>query len=256
MKLNHQVVGSGPPLLILHGLLGSLDNWLPVAQQLAPHFQVFRLDLRNHGRSPQATEFNYEVMTADLAEFIRDQNLNSVHLLGHSMGGKVAMRFAQRHPDAVTKLVVVDMSPREYPPRYDGLLDALLALDLSMFRHRSEVDMALAAAVPDKAIRQFLLKNLGRDAAGALNWKANLAAIRANYHRVRAALPTIPAYRGPTLFVRGGKSDYIRDEDLVLIRQRFPPAIVQTIVGAGHWVHAEAPDEFLRVTTKFLLAEA
>jgi pimeloyl-ACP methyl ester carboxylesterase len=252
MKLNHQVVGSGPPLLILHGLLGSLDNWMPVAQELAAHFQVFRLDLRNHGRSPHAAEFNYEVMAADLAEFIRDQNLSSVHLLGHSMGGKVAMRFAQLHPDAVTKLVVVDMSPREYPPRYDGLLDAMLALDLSTFRHRSEVDVALAAAVPDKTIRQFLLKNLDRDAAGLLFWKPNLAAIRANYHRVREALPTTPPFPGPTLFVRGGVSDYISSADFGLIHQMFPNAEMQTIASAGHWVHAEAPAEFPRIVSRFL----
>jgi pimeloyl-ACP methyl ester carboxylesterase len=144
------------------------------------------------------------------------------------------------------------MSPREYPPRYDGLLDAMLALDLSTFRHRSEVDVALAAAVPDKTIRQFLLKNLDRDAAGLLFWKPNLAAIRANYHRVREALPTTPPFPGPTLFVRGGVSDYISSADFGLIHQMFPNAEMQTIASAGHWVHAEAPAEFPRIVSRFL----
>jgi esterase len=256
MKLHFRGSGHGPPLLILHGLLGSLDNWMPPAQQLAAHFQVFLLDLRNHGRSPHATEFNYGVMAEDIAEFIRDQNLGPVNLLGHSLGGKVAMRFAQLHPDTVTKLVVVDMAPREYPPRYDGILDAMHALDLSVFRHRAEVDAALAAAAPEKLIRQFLLKNLGRDPTGALEWKPNIAAICANYSQIRQALPTSNQFRGATLFVRGGKSDYIRAEDFALIRQIFPQAQTQTIVAAGHWVHAETPEEFLRIVREFFLQKS
>jgi esterase len=251
MKLNFRVSGEGPPLLILHGLLGSLDNWMPPAQQLAAHFQVFLIDLRNHGRSPHAAEFNYGVMAEDVAGFIRDQNLGPVNLLGHSMGGKLAMRFAQLHPDAVTKLVVVDMAPREYPPRYDGILAAMHALDLRAFRHRAEVDAALAAVAPEKPIRQFLLKNLGRDTTGALEWKPNIAAICANYSQIRQALPTSNQFHGATLFVRGGKSDYIRTEDFDLIRLIFPQAQLQTIVAAGHWVHAEAPKEFLHTVRGF-----
>ena len=255
MKLAYRILGNGPPLLILHGLLGSGDNWIPHATLLAVNFSVFTIDLRNHGRSPHAAEFDYDVMAADLAAFIRDQGLGPVNLLGHSMGGKAAMRFAQLHPDSVQKLVVVDMSPREYAPRYADILDAMHALDLSRFQQRAEVDAALMAAAPDKNIRQFLLKNIGRDAHGHMHWKPNVPAIRANYHQVRRALPTTPSFAGPTLFVRGGKSDYLPDEDVPLIRQLFPAAQVATIASAGHWVHAETPEAFIQIITNFLLLE-
>lgn len=255
MKLNHHVVGAGQPLIVLHGLLGSLDNWMPHAQVWVAQFQVFLLDLRNHGRSPHAEEFNYDAMAADVAEFIRDQNLSAVNLLGHSMGGKVAMRFAQLHPELTRKLMIADMSPREYPPRYAGILDAMHALDLAQFHQRNEVDAALTAAAPDKNIRQFLLKNIGRDAAGKMRWKPNVAAIRANYHHVRGALPTGVQFPGPALFVRGGTSDYIRDEDIPFLRQLFPRAELETIPGVGHWLHAEAPERFIQIITNFLLAE-
>ncbi len=255
MRLNFHVVGNGPPLLILHGLLGSLDNWMPHAQRLSSQFQVSLLDLRNHGHSPHDAEFNYDVMAADVAEFIRDQNLGLVNLIGHSMGGKVAMRFAQLHPGLLQKLIVVDMSPREYAPRYAKILDAMHALDLHQFQQRNEVEAALLPTVPDKSIRQFLLKNLGRDKAGMLRWKPNVAALRANYHLIRSAIPPEIQFGGPTLFVRGGKSDYIREPDVTLIRQMFPQVKLETIATAGHWVHAEAPEDFIQTITDFLLAK-
>jgi len=255
MKLNHHIVGQGLPLIILPGLLGSLDNWMPHAQMLSARFRVCLLDLRNHGRSPHVDEFDYEVMAADIAEFIHEQNLGPGHLLGHSMGGKVAMRFAQLHPELTQKLIVVDMSPREYAPRYAEILNAMHALDLRQFQQRNEVDAALLTVAPDKNIRQFLLKNIGRDAAGQMHWKPNIPAIRANYAQIRRALPTTSSFGGPTLFLRGGKSDYIRDTDVALIQQVFPHSRLETILTAGHWLHAEAPEEFLRLVTSFLLAE-
>lgn len=252
MKLHHHTVGHGPPLLILHGLLGSLDNWMPHAQMLATQFQVFLLDLRNHGRSPHADEFSYDLMAADLATFITEQRLGPVHLLGHSMGGKVAMRFAQLHPALTQKLIVADMAPREYPPRYAEILATMHALDLRQFQQRTEVDAALAAVAPDKNIRQFLLKNIGRDDAGRMRWKPNVPAIRANYHEVRAALPLEQTFTGPALFVRGGQSDYIRAADLELIQKLFPAAKFATIPGTGHWLHAEAPERFIQIISDFL----
>lgn len=255
MKLHHHVVGTGPPLLILHGLLGSLDNWMPQAQALAAQFQVFLLDLRNHGRSPHAENFTYDLMAADVAGFIRAQNLGAVNLIGHSMGGKVAMRFAQLHPELLQKLIVADMAPREYPPRYAEILAAMHALDLARFQQRNEVDAALLSTVPDKSIRQFLLKNLGRDETGKLRWKPNVAALRANYQHIRSAIPLAPQFGGPTLFIRGGQSDYITESDVTLIRQIFPRATLETIAAAGHWVHAETPEEFIQIATTFLLAK-
>lgn len=255
MKLNHFSVGQGPPLIILHGLLGSLDNWVPHAQLLAARFHVHLLDLRNHGRSPHAAEFTHEVMATDVAEFVRAQNLDRVHLLGHSLGGKVAMRLAQVYPALIHRLVVVDMSPREYAPRYGEILATMAALDLSRFQQRNEIDAALLSVAPEKSIRQFLLKNIGRDATGGMIWKPNLPELCANYSNVRAALPNSPVFHGPTLFIRGGRSDYIAAADLAAIPQIFPQAEFATIATAGHWVHAEAPEEFLRHVTEFLSAD-
>jgi len=256
MKLHFRELGSGPPLVILHGLLGSLDNWIPVAQKLASHFQVFLLDLRNHGYSPHSGEFGYDEMSEDVREFLSQQRIETAHVLGHSMGGKVAMRFAQMHPSRVNKLVVVDIAPREYAPRYSGLMDAMLAVDLFSFQRRDEVDVALSSKIPDKALRQFLLKNLGRDESGRLFWRPNLKSIRASYATVRGRFPSDLPCDCPALFVRGEESDYIQTDDLALIHRLFPSARIEMIPSAGHWVHAHAPDRVVEVVSQFLLAES
>ncbi len=252
MQLNYQVLGQGPPLLVLHGLLGSLDNWKPYARAVADRFQVFLLDMRNHGRSPHADACNYDVMAGDISEFVNDHGLGRVHLLGHSMGGKVAMRFAQCHPSQLWKLVVADMGIRENPPRQAELLSAMRALDLRGLQQRTEAEAALLPAAPDQRLRQFLMKNIGRDSHGRMYWKCNLESLWANYRHLLAALPAAPPVVRPTLFVRGERSDYVRDVDLPALRQAFPLATVETIAGAGHWLHVEAPAEFLRRTLKFL----
>lgn len=252
MKLHFHETGTGEPLILLHGLLGSHHNLLPQAENFAKRFRVFALDHRNHGLSPHADEFDYDVMAEDVMKFMRNQKLSQARFMGHSMGGKVAMRLAQLYPDAVARLVVVDMSVHEYPPRYAAMLDAMLALDLAAFKQRNEIDVALEPVVASKTMRQFLLKNVGRDASGALFWKPNLHAIRANYDRIRGALPTGKPYDGPTLFVRGANSDYVRATDLGLIRATFPRAELETIENAGHWVHAEAPEKFNALVGAFL----
>jgi pimeloyl-ACP methyl ester carboxylesterase len=193
-------------------------------------------------------------MAADVAEFLHAQNLGPVHLLGHSMGGKVAMRFAQLHPRLVQKLIVADMAPRAYPPRYGEMLATMTALDLRQYQQRTEVDVALRSVAPDALLRQFLLKNLGRDPAGGLCWKSNVPAIHANYAHIRSALPIAPPFLGATLFLRGGNSDYVRDADWTMVEKMFPLAKLETIPGVGHWLHAEAPPEFLRIVTEFLFA--
>lgn len=252
MKLHFQESGSGPPLILLHGLLGSHQNLLPLAKQLAPYFRVFAVDQRNHGVSPHDGEMNYEALAGDLREFMRQHHLPRAAVLGHSMGGKTAMQFALAHAEAVDKLVVVDMSPRAYPPAHEELLDALVALDLKTLRSRDEVAAALTPAVPDKTLRQFLLKNLGRDPAGALYWKPNLPAIWKNYLRLNAALPTDRQFTGPTLFVRGMKSDCVSDTDFTAARKLFPRAELRTIAGAGHWVHADRLEECAQTVLDFL----
>ena len=252
MKLHFRTVGEGAPLIVLHGLLGSLDNWQPLARRFAACFKVFAVDLRNHGQSPHSDDVSYDAMVADLDEFMRTHDLERAHLLGHSMGGKVTMQFALRHPDRVEKLVVVDISPRAYPPRHARTLAALLALDLHTFQRREELDAKLAQSVDDAEVRQFLLKNAGRDAHGGFRWKANIRALWESYERLTVAVTGETPCDRPALFVRGEKSDYVPAADNDLIRRLFPRAEFCVIAGAGHWVHADQPEAFFAWGLKFL----
>lgn len=252
MKLHFRSLGGGPALILLHGLLGSLDNWLPLGRQFAERFTVLAVDQRNHGLSPHSDEFGYDLMAHDLHQFMHDQGLTTAHLLGHSMGGKTAMQFALLYPDQVEKLVVVDMAPRAYAPVHMEALAALQALDLETHQRREDFDDALAAQVPDAELRQFLLKNLKRDHDGTFHWKVNLPAIWDNYRHLNAALAVEGQFAKPALFLRGGDSDYVRETDFELIRRYFPIAELRTIPGAGHWVHADQPEQLLGSVLEFL----
>lgn len=252
MKLHFRTVGEGPPLVVLHGLLGSLDNWQPLARRFAAHFKIFAVDLRNHGQSPHSDDVSYDAMAADLDEFIRTHGLTRAHLLGHSMGGKVAMQFALRHPDRVEKLVVVDISPRAYPSRHARTLAALLALDLHAFQRREQLDAELAKSVDNAEVRQFLLKNAGRDAHGGFRWKANVRGLWESYERLTAAVTGETPCDRPALFVRGEKSDFVPATDNNLITRLFPRAEFCVIAGAGHWVHADQPEVFFASVLEFL----
>jgi esterase len=252
MNLHFEAVGKGPPLIILHGLLGSADNWRSVSQRLGAHYKVFALDLRNHGRSPHSDIFDFDVMTADLREFMEQQALRRTMLLGHSMGGKVAMQFAIEHSEQVDKLVIVDIAPKDYELSQRYILKALRSLDLTRYKSFADVDAALTAQVPSESLRQFLLKNLARDENGRLRWKIDLAAIDRNYHKLVLGLAPERSFNKPTLFIRGGRSNYIEDNDAPLIRQIFPQAAIATLPEAGHWVHVEAPEEFFQTVLNFL----
>jgi esterase len=252
MKLHFRTLGEGSPLIVLHGLLGSLDNWQPLARRFAAHFKVFAVDLRNHGQSPHSDDVSYEAMASDLEEFIRAHRLPHAHLLGHSMGGKVAMQFALRHPDRLEKLVVVDISPRAYPPRHRRTLTTLLALDLHQFQRREQLDAELAKSVDNAEVRQFLLKNAGREPHGGFRWKANIRALWESYQQLTVAVTSETPCHRPALFLRGEKSEYIPAEDNELIRQLFPRAEFCTIAGAGHWVHADQPEAVFARVQKFL----
>jgi len=252
MQLNFQSYGHGPPLIILHGLFGSLENWHSISQQLAADFQVLAVDQRNHGRSPHAAEMTYQLMADDLKEFVASQQLGAVNLLGHSMGGKTAMLFALTYPASVQKLIVVDIAPRAYSAHHREILSALSSLDLNSFKSRAEMESQLAPSIPDLAVRRFLLKNVKRDEAGAFYWQMNLPAIEANYARLSEALPTQRSFEKPTLFIRGERSNYIRAQDLPAIEKLFPRVKHCKIAGAAHWVHAEAPEPFLRTVREFL----
>ncbi len=256
MELFYRVYGEeGFPLLILHGLFGSSDNWHNLARRFAEHFRVFTLDLRNHGNSPHADIMTYPVMAEDVREFMERQGLRETYLLGHSMGGKVAMMLALRYPERVSKLVVEDIAPRAYPPVHRDVLERLRSVPLDTLRHRREAEVYLERYISEPAVRQFLLKYLIRDPeTGRFRWKFNLQAIEKNYERI-AGWPAIEGtYDGPTLFVRGERSDYVREDDLPIIQRYFPYARLVTIEGAGHWVHVDAPEAFLEIVTNFLLA--
>lgn len=254
MPLHFEQYGAGRPLLILHGLFGSLENWRTLSKIFARSFQVFVPDQRNHGRSPHSTEFTYPAMMADLREFMEKQELSSAHLLGHSMGGKTAMLFALTYPDSVDKLIVVDIAPKAYARGHDDIFSALFSLDLSTIHSRQEADVALAKTIPNLALRQFLLKNLDRDEAGGFRWRSGLEEIHQNYPEMIKALDVNQwQFTQPTLFIRGAQSDYIRDTDLPAITAMFPQARLATIPQAGHWVHAEKPQEFARLVLDFLV---
>jgi len=255
MKLHFRKFGEGKPLIILHGLLGSLDNWQPLARRFAGQFQVFAVDVRNHGLSPHHEDVSYEAMAADLEEFMRSHRLSCAHLLGHSMGGKVAMQFALAHAERVDKLVVVDVSPRAYPPRHKHTLAALLALDLQEFQRREQLDGELAKAVPDGEVRQFLLKNVGRDAHGGFRWKANVRGLWENYERLTVAIAGESPCLRPALFLRGENSDYVAAEDHDLIQRLFPRAEFCSIAGAAHWVQADQPEAVFASILEFLKNE-
>lgn len=252
MQLHFQQLGHGPPLVLLHGLFGSADNWLGVAPKLAERFHVLIPDLRNHGHSPHHPEMDYPLMAADVERFFVARNIARASVIGHSLGGKVAMQFALDFPARVQKLVVVDMAPRAYAPAHETILAALLALDLARFQSRPHIEAALAPEIPSLTLRRFLLKNLGRDDAGRFVWKLNVRGVAENYSRLGAALSPPGPFAQPALFLRGGQSDYLTAADEVEIRRRFPAAQIKTIPAANHWVHADAPQEFLRLVLDFI----
>jgi esterase len=252
MQLHFQSDGKGAPLIILHGLFGSLENWHSISRNLAADFQVLAIDQRNHGRSPHAPAMSYQLMAEDLKDLLAAQHLGPVILLGHSMGGKTAMAVALTYPNLVNELIIVDIAPRAYPDRHRQILKALLPLDLRSFKSRAEMELQLAPWIPDLAVRQFLLKNVKRDQAGTFFWQMNLAAIDANFPRLSDEISSPRPFDKPTLFIRGERSDYIRDQDMTSIRKLFPRAQLCEIAGAGHWVHAEKPEDFLRKVREFL----
>lgn len=255
MHLYYETFGLGHPLIILHGLFGTQENWRTLSKNFGQHFQVFALDQRNHGRSPHSTVFTYEAMAVDIREFMQEHALPSAYLLGHSMGGKVAMRFAITYPNLVDKLVVVDIAPKVYPPGHDDVFASLYALNLPTLRSRQDADADLAQYLPDLALRQFLLKNLERTESGTFRWRINLNGIRDNYHEMLKGFDLTRTYTKPTLFIKGSDSGYIKESDFVTMREIFPRAQLVTIPGTGHWVHAEAPQEFARTVIAFLTSQ-
>ncbi len=252
MKLHYRELGQGTPLIILHGLFGLSDNWQTLSKYFSQKYHIYLIDLRNHGRSPHSEEFNYEVMVEDLREFITDNQLSDVVILGHSMGGKVAMNFALTYPAQVSKLIVVDIAPRPYPVHHQDIIDGLNAMDITATKSRAEAEDALAVHIPEAEVRLFLLKNLYRKEDNSFGWRMNLAAIERQIEEVGQETTANGPFDKPTLFIKGANSRYIQEKDTASIQQLFPQAQIETIADAGHWVHAEAPEKFYELVVDFI----
>ncbi|MBA4054262.1 MAG: alpha/beta hydrolase [Marivirga sp.] len=253
MKLFFREYGDGQPLVILHGLFGSSDNWLTQAKLFASSYKVYTVDQRNHGQSPHSDAFDYTEMVNDLAEFLEDRQIKNPVLIGHSMGGKTAMNFALAHPEKVEKLVVVDISPRAYDLEHYSIIKGLNSIQISSISSRNEADEALARFVPEADVRQFLLKNLQRKAEGGFTWKINLPVISEKLSNVGLDLQFKGTFEKPTLFIRGARSKYVPDSDWSRITSVFPNAKLETM-DTGHWVQAERPQEFADIITRWLNA--
>jgi esterase len=251
MKLFFRELGQGQPIIIMHGIFGSSDNWLTQARILSEHYRVFSLDLRNHGQSPHDNTFDYPAMANDLLLFIQEHQLVNPIVIGHSMGGKVAMNFAVAHAEMLERLIVVDIAPRPYNLEHYVIIDGLKAIPIEMIQSRNEAEAALTPYVAEPDVRQFLLKNLQRKSEGGFTWKINLPVIDKNLSNIGLDLQHEGKFEKPTLFIRGGRSKYVRDQDWQHIKEVFPLAELETL-DTGHWVQAEKPKEFVEVVISWL----
>ena len=268
MKLFFRKYGdAGPPLIIAHGLYGASDNWVSIARELSDQFEVFVVDQRNHGDSPEDDQHTYQAMRDDLREFMDDQGIEKATLLGHSMGGKTVMSFAMAWPERVESLIVVDIAPVSYhdlavhsnmTANHSKMIDAMMELDLDSLESREDASKALAVKIGSERIRLFLLKNLTRDSDQSFKWKITLPVLKKSLHEIMDGLPTEEhisngGIKGfPVFFVRGENSDYIRPEDHNTIKKLFPTAEIVSIPNSGHWVHAEQPDLLVKNLKYFL----
>lgn len=252
MLLHYREIGSGKPLMILHGLFGFSDNWQTHAKKLSEYFRVILVDLRNHGHSPWSEDFSYELMASDVHELTEHLNLDKFILLGHSMGGKVAMHYAQQWEDKLEKLIVVDIGIKEYPMHHQHILAGMHAVDPIKIKARSEAETLLHTYIDSEGVIQFLLKNLYWKEKGVLAWRMNLKVLEREMNEILAAVPSFEVLT-PTLFIRGELSNYIIDDDWQDIEQLFPDSDLVTIANAGHWVHAEAPEIFVDTVLSFCL---
>ena len=254
MTLHRTVIGEGArDLVVLHGLLGSSGNWFSLGR--GPFQAVGRvhlLDLRNHGRSFHDDVHTYEAMAGDVAQYVEEAIETPAWILGHSMGGKVAMEVALRYRSLVAGVIVADMAPKAYDDRHTTILDALWSLPLDRLSSRTEVDEQLSASIPSEPIRQFLLKNLYTRDDGTFAWRANLPVLRRAYAGLSAQIVDADPYSGPALFLAGSHSDYVKEADLPLISAYFPAFEFVNIERAGHWLHAENPKEVAAAIVRFI----
>ena len=259
VELHHRISGDGEPLILLHGLFGSLDNLGVIARGLQDKWQIHGLDQRNHGKSPHTDTMTYPEMADDVLAYMDAQGLKKAWVLGHSMGGKVAMRLALKAPDRIAGIIVADISPVTYQPRHDHVLEGLKAIDTAALKSRQDADRALSEHVEEAGVRQFLLKNLvavassEKDDSGArYRWRLNLPVIDQSYANLSAAPEGDGPYEGPVLFIKGADSAYIQTRHRETVAKLFPNADLRIIEGTGHWLHAEKPDTFVALCRRFL----
>lgn len=251
MKLNYFQTGSGPSLIIIHGLFGSASNFRTLAKDFAKTHTVYCLDLRNHGASPHDNDISYDAMASDVIEFMDDHRIDCSAVMGHSLGGKVAMQIALNYPERLSKLVVGDIAPVVYPHHHDRIFEGLNAVDLDKITSRKDAEETLAHYVDIPAVRLFLLTNLIRDQNKSFVWRINLKALQDGYAHV-AKQPSGTPFQGPTLFIRGSLSDYVKEEYFPALYELFPHAEITTLEGVGHWLHAEKPKEYSEIVLNFL----
>jgi len=267
MKLFFQKIGHGPTMIILHGLYGSSDNWISIARRLADIYTVYLVDQRNHGKSPHQSMHSYPLMAQDINELMVSEGIENSVFIGHSMGGKVAMQFSILYPEKVSALIIVDIGPAgyaeidNYSPQvitHLNIMNAMLSIDFSKFTSRVEIERELAQMITDIHVRQFIMKNVQRDAENNFRWKLNLGAlskalpaimgpISIDKNNVRSKLCNFPV-----LFIKGERSNYITQEQILLIKEYFPKALIESISDAGHWVHADKPETFVKMVEEFL----
>ena len=254
--LHSKILGQGPPLLILHGFLGTSDNWRTLGMQYADHgLEVHLIDQRNHGKSLHSEDFDYDILAYDVKNYVQEHDLEKVTILGHSMGGKTAMQFAMNHQELLHKLIVADIAPKYYPPHHQHIFDALNQLDLDQITTRNQADQELARYVPDPAIRKFLVKGLHWVERGKLGFRFNLEVLSDKMEEIGDTINARDVFLGPTLFLKGDRSSYITTTDSDIIKWHFPNAEIETIDNAGHWVHADNPVQFFNKTMDFIRSQ-
>ncbi|MEZ4968783.1 MAG: alpha/beta fold hydrolase [Flavobacteriaceae bacterium] len=251
--LYSNIIGEGRPIIILHGFLGMSDNWKTMGSKYAEEgFQVHIPDLRNHGKSFHSADFNYDLLAEDVKQYMDFHQLGNAILLGHSMGGKTAMLFACRYPQLTKKLLVADIAPKYYPPHHQDIINGLNAIDLRNITSRNDADEQLSKHIKNVGVRQFLLKNLYWEEKGILGFRFNLKVLSGKMEEVGQNITPTDTYKGPTLFLRGDRSDYITQDDFPVIKKHFPLATIETIENAGHWLHAENPTQFFERSIQFI----
>jgi esterase len=255
MKLFFTRLGEGPPLFILHGFLGMSDNWHSIGKRLSEKFCVYLIDARNHGRSPHSDIFGYEEMVADAIELIQEEKIKHLRVMGHSMGGKTAMHLACKLPQLIDKLVVVDIGPSVTIGDHEQLrlLNVMRSFEPGNYRTFNELETALKPLIKSWRLRGFVLKNIRKSPDGVFLWKPNIPVLYSNTDKLIPAVECAQPFDRPVLFVKGELSNYIQSSDLPVIRNCFPNAKMAEIKGAGHWVHADKPEEFFIAVNEFLI---